>query len=185
MALRKTTDTVIVSERVCWALSCSAASNSELNCLVIQTGHAACLQFCWHSKLQEQWQVWSDVLIDCLRREIQAQWLPKQGDPQGKIREWIWAEGKLPLAYSYMETGIWDVQIRQCAHTRYQTYCSTRLGNNQWIQAQTVLGCEKSRTGHVIGQTAIAEISIYGVKNQRQPVLEISLFVNLLLFWGK
>lgn len=37
----------------------------------------------------------------------------------------------------------------------------------------------------MIGQTAIAEISIYGVRNQRQPVLEISLFVNLLLFWGK
>lgn len=37
----------------------------------------------------------------------------------------------------------------------------------------------------MIVKQLLLEISIYGVKIQRQPVLEINFFVNLLLFWGK
>lgn len=129
---------------------------------MIQTGHAACLQFCWLSKLQERGQVWSDVLIDCLGRGIRAQ--QNKGFCKVKSEDGSEQKRKPHLAYSRVESGMWDVQMRQCAYMRYQTCCSTRLGNNQWMQSQTVLGCKKGRTGHVIDQTAVAEISIYGVK---------------------
>lgn len=143
VALHKITD----SERICWALSCCAAFNSELNCLVIQPGHAACLQFCWLSKLEEQGQVWSDVLIDCLGRGIWAQQLPKQGVLQGKIRGWIWAEEK--ATSGLFMCGVWDMggtNEAMCIH-EVPDCCSSCLGNNQWMQSQTVLDVRRAGLG--------------------------------------